>query len=75
MRKTKISINLQSSTEMVKYFKNYFVIFHMLSIQKNVKKKYWLSGVGGIRTHDLAAVGSWEGFEESLFNPWAIWAY
>ena len=42
----------------------------MLSIQiKKVKKKYGLSGVGRIRTHNLAEVGFREGFGESLFNP------
>ena len=42
---------------------------------KKSKKKYGLSGIGGIRTHNLDILEFFAGFGESLFNPWAIWAY
>ena len=41
---------------------------YVIYSNKNVKK-YGLSGVGRIRTHNLAAAGSGEGFGETLFNP------
>ena len=44
---------------------------------KYVKKIYGLSGIGGIRTHnlDILELEFFAGFGESLFNPWAIWAH
>ena len=52
-------------------YKNYNIIFfpYVICSNKNVKKKYGPSGVGRIRTRNLAVVGSGEGFEETLFNP------
>ena len=46
----------------------------MFSIKIKIKK-YGLSGVGGIRTHNYLELDFFAGFGESLFNPWAIWAY